>query len=144
MKGTLNLGLRFTASDDFTLHAIFLAKNGKNNPRTKHIDVKYHYARDKVERKVTKIEYLPTCDMVADTLTKSLPRVKFEEFREENSDKIEKVRSKLFRSWGSGTYSFEGRIADAKRCSCVWKFQTGGVSGSNSKGKSLGSRGYFR
>ena len=61
--------------------AMCLAKNPKNHPRTKHIDVKYHYTRDMVERNVVKVEYVPTDQMLADTLTKSLARPKFENFR---------------------------------------------------------------
>ena len=61
--------------------AICLSKNPKNHPRTKHIDVKYHYTREMVEQNIIQVEYIPTDDMVADTLTKSLARPKFEHFR---------------------------------------------------------------
>ena len=61
--------------------AVCLAKNPKNHPRTKHIDVKYHFTRDLVERNIIEVLYLPTDQMVADTLTKSLARPKYEEFR---------------------------------------------------------------
>lgn len=51
-----------------------------NNPvlhrRTKHIDVRYHFIREKVENNVVKLKHLPTADMIADICTKALPRPK--------------------------------------------------------------------
>ena len=61
--------------------AIALAKNPKDHPRTKHVDVKYHYTRQVIERNIIRVEYIPTADMVADTLTKPLPKPGFEKFR---------------------------------------------------------------
>ena len=60
---------------------IALGRNPKDHPRTKHIDVKFHYVRDVIERKKMDVTYCPTGDMVADTLTKSLAKPKFEKFR---------------------------------------------------------------
>ena len=61
--------------------AICLSKNPKNHPRTKHIDVKYHYTRELVESNIIKVDYVPTSEMVADTLTKGLARPSFEKLR---------------------------------------------------------------
>ena len=61
--------------------AICLSKNPKNHPRTKHIDVKYHYTRDLVERNIMEVIYIPTGEMLADALTKALPRPNFEKLR---------------------------------------------------------------
>ena len=61
--------------------AICLSKNPKSNSRTKHIDIKFHYVRQAVREKMINVEYCPTDKMVADILTKSLPKVKFEELR---------------------------------------------------------------
>ena len=61
--------------------AICLAKNPTNHSRTKHIDVKYHFTREMVESGVMKVDYVSTSDMVADTLTKALPRPSFEKHR---------------------------------------------------------------
>ena len=52
--------------------AIALAKNPENHQRTKHIDVRYHYIREKEEDGTIAIKYLPTDQMVADGFTKSL------------------------------------------------------------------------
>jgi hypothetical protein len=61
--------------------AMGLSMNPKDHPRTKHIDVKYHYIRNCIDRKRVNLEYVRTTDMVADTLTKALPKPAFEKFR---------------------------------------------------------------
>lgn len=43
-----------------------------SHSRTKHIDIKHHYVRDVVEKKRLNLKYLPTENMCADVLTKSL------------------------------------------------------------------------
>ena len=63
--------------------AIALSKNPKDHPRTKHIDVKYHYVRETIDKNVVNLVYCPTADMVADILTKGLPKFTFEKFRSE-------------------------------------------------------------
>ena len=60
---------------------IALAKNPKHHLRTKHIDVQYHFIREKVEEEVIKLRYCPTQEMVADVLTKALARDKHEAMR---------------------------------------------------------------
>ena len=57
-----------------------MAYNTGVNDRTKHIEIKYHFIREAVQRKVVTLEYCPTEHMVADILTKPLDRVKFEKF----------------------------------------------------------------
>ena len=59
-----------------------LARNPKDHPRTKHIEVKYHFIRDMIARKRMDVIYCPTGEMVADTLTKGLAKPKFEKFRQ--------------------------------------------------------------
>ncbi|CAB3990690.1 Hypothetical predicted protein [Paramuricea clavata] len=46
--------------------------------RSKHIDTKLHFIREKVENKEVGIHYIPTEEMTAGILTKSLPRVEVE------------------------------------------------------------------
>ena len=52
-----------------------------NNPfvgeATKHMAVKYHYVRDMIQAHEIKVEYCPTSAMLADCLTKNLPRETF-------------------------------------------------------------------
>jgi len=57
--------------------AIALAKNPVYHPRTKHVRIKYHFIRDKVESNEIRLEYVPTENMLADALTKALPRPRF-------------------------------------------------------------------
>ena len=62
--------------------AIELSKNPKFHSRTKHIDISYHFVREKVADKQIEVMYCPTEMMVADMLTKGLAKVKFEQFRD--------------------------------------------------------------
>ncbi len=60
---------------------IGMAKNPRDSSRTKHIDIRYHFNREAVEKNITQIEYCETGDMVADTFTKPLPKPAFEKHR---------------------------------------------------------------
>ena len=50
--------------------------------KSKHIQIKYHYIKDMVQRGAVKLQYVETNDQIANVLTKPLARVKFEYFRE--------------------------------------------------------------
>jgi hypothetical protein len=58
---------------------IALAKNPHDHSRTKHIDICYHYTREKVNDGTIKLSYCRTDIMIADVLTKPLPAVRFKE-----------------------------------------------------------------
>jgi hypothetical protein len=60
--------------------SISLAKNPTHHSRTKHIDVQYHFIREKLEMGVIHLEYCPTEHMMADVLTKGLVRDRHERF----------------------------------------------------------------
>ena len=49
--------------------------------KSKHIEIKYHYIRDMVQRGAVKLQYVATEEHIAYVLTKPLARVKFEYFR---------------------------------------------------------------
>ena len=52
-----------------------------NFQRTKHIDVRYHFVRERIQRGSVRVDYVPTSDNVADIFTKALPREPFIKFR---------------------------------------------------------------
>jgi Reverse transcriptase (RNA-dependent DNA polymerase)/gag-polypeptide of LTR copia-type/GAG-pre-integrase domain len=57
--------------------AITLSKDPISHSKAKHMDIKYHWQREKVERNEIKFEYVPSHENVADILTKPLPREQF-------------------------------------------------------------------
>jgi len=63
--------------------AIAISKNPCKHERTKHFDIRHHFVREKVLSGEVSLKYCPTTEMVADILTKALPRIKFEKFRRE-------------------------------------------------------------
>uniref|UniRef100_A0A8D8LBR2 Copia protein n=1 Tax=Cacopsylla melanoneura TaxID=428564 RepID=A0A8D8LBR2_9HEMI len=60
--------------------AIHMAKNRENGKRTKHVDIKYHFIRDEVEKGNVILKYVPTDKQVADMFTKSLSYPVFQKF----------------------------------------------------------------
>ena len=62
--------------------AIALAKDPTNHSKTKHMHTKYMFLRECVGNQQVELRYCPTGDMVADGLTKPLPRDAFERFRQ--------------------------------------------------------------
>ena len=60
--------------------AIKLSRNSICHNRTKHIDIQHHFVREKVDSGQIKIKYKPTEEMIADMLTKGLPREKHMKF----------------------------------------------------------------
>lgn len=61
--------------------AISLSKNPVFHDRSKHIDLRYHFVRECVEAGKVDISHVRTEDQLADILTKSLGRAKFQELR---------------------------------------------------------------
>ena len=47
-----------------------ILKTGQMSKRSRHINIRYFYLRDKVESGELELEYIPTNDMLADLLTK--------------------------------------------------------------------------
>jgi hypothetical protein len=55
-----------------------MTENHVLHDKLKHIEIRYHYIRDMVQRGVVKLQYVGTDEQVANVLTKPLSRVKFE------------------------------------------------------------------
>ena len=64
---------------------MLLEKNGQmsSSKRTKHINVRYFFIADRIQKGELTIEYCPTEDMVEDYMTKTLQGDKFKKFRKE-------------------------------------------------------------
>ena len=60
--------------------AIAIARNPEFHARTKHIEVRHHYVREKLEDGIIDLQYCPTADQTADILTKPLSLIKHEKF----------------------------------------------------------------
>lgn len=58
------------------------ATEEKFSNRSKHIDTKYYSVKDSIDKGIIKCVYCPTDEMVADMMTKPLPRPKIQKFRE--------------------------------------------------------------
>jgi len=61
---------------------IKLSENPIFHDRSKHIEMKYHFIRDIVQKGAVNLRYVSTNEQVADILTKGLSKGKFEYFRE--------------------------------------------------------------
>jgi transposase InsO family protein len=61
--------------------AIAVSENGVKGERTKHVDVKYHFVTEAVERGVIKLRWVPTTQQQADVFTKALAAPVFELLR---------------------------------------------------------------
>ena len=59
--------------------AIAIAKNPVGHARTKHIDIPYHFTCEAVQTGAIVLKYIPSDEIIADTLTKSLPKCPFQE-----------------------------------------------------------------
>ena len=80
LKGTLKLGLKFVSTEailEDNQKCIHLVKNQENLPRCKHIDTRYHFVREQVERGETILRKIDTKKKLADVFTKELDRVQF-------------------------------------------------------------------
>jgi hypothetical protein len=63
--------------------AIAVSENGVKGERTKHVDVKYHFVTETVERGAIKLRWVPTAQQQADIFTKALAAPAFHHFRKQ-------------------------------------------------------------
>ena len=61
---------------------IKLTQSSAVNERTKHIDIRHHFVREKVADETIKVQYCDTNSMLADIFTKALPATQFCKLRE--------------------------------------------------------------
>jgi hypothetical protein len=66
--------------------AVFMSKNAASSQRSKHIDVRYKYVRELIEKGLVKVVYVPTRDNDADIFTKNLTS----ELYQSHADKLTK------------------------------------------------------
>ena len=70
----LNISTIDTMADNQS--AIKLLRNPISSLRSKHIDIVHHFARERVMRKEVAFVYTATDLMIADVMTKALPKCK--------------------------------------------------------------------
>jgi ATP sulfurylase len=68
-----------------------MMENHALHDESKHIEIRYQFIRDMLQRGAIKLQYVSVDEQVADVLTKPLSHVKFEHFR----DKLGVVRKDL-------------------------------------------------
>ena len=61
---------------------IRLSENPVLHDRSKHIDIRYHFIRDMVQRVIVRLHHIGTDEQVVDILTKPMGKVNFLTFRE--------------------------------------------------------------
>jgi hypothetical protein len=93
------LGMKPKASEWFCDNqaAVAIINSKKNVDKVRHELVKIQYLRERVEREGLSLEYVSTDEMLADVLTKQLPREKFGRCR----DELGLVVSSRSEKWGS-------------------------------------------
>jgi hypothetical protein len=77
LVGLFDLELEATCIWCDNQSCVKLTENQVFHDKSKHIEIRYHYIRDMVQRGVVKLQYVATNEKITDVLTKPLSRVKF-------------------------------------------------------------------
>ena len=80
LSGLFDLQLEATCIYCDNQSCIKLSENPVFHDKSKHIEIKYRYMRNMVEKGAVKLQYVATDEQIADVLTKPLSRVKLEYF----------------------------------------------------------------
>ena len=59
--------------------AVSFSRNSMSTSRSKHIDIKFYFVKEKVAESLITIEHMPMSSMLVDLLTKGLPICVFQE-----------------------------------------------------------------
>jgi hypothetical protein len=71
-----------TVYEDNKSTMALIQKGKSTSNRTRHINVRYFFIKDRIDNGEIEVKYMPTNDMIADILTKPLQRKKFIELRD--------------------------------------------------------------
>ena len=66
-----------------TIDCIAMTKNAVNSQNLKNFAIKLHFLQERIDEKVSEVNFCTTKIMTADVLTKAVGRVKFQKFSEE-------------------------------------------------------------
>ena len=80
MSGLFNLELDTTMILCDNQSCIKMTENPVFHDRSKHIEIRYFYIRDMMQKGAIKLQYVSIDEQVADVLTKPLSLVKFRNF----------------------------------------------------------------
>ena len=92
--------------------SIFIASNPVTEPRSKHIDIRYHYIREVHEKGIVDVFYIDGNDNPADIFTKNLGVVKFLKFRSQLGLHFQESRAPTLLAYPSG-YLARGSVEQA-------------------------------
>ena len=95
MSSLFNLELDATVILYNNQSCIKMTENLVFHDKLKHIEIRYIYIQDMIQKVAIKLQYVSTDEQVADVLTKPLSQIKFEYFQ----DKIGVVRKDLPSNW---------------------------------------------
>ena len=71
--------------------AIYLAHNATSGPRTKHVDIRYHFVRDYIEDGIVKILFVKSADNDSDIYTKNLGEELFNKHSKKYIETLEPI-----------------------------------------------------